>query len=100
MNGVSVYAASKGAILSLTRSLAKELAPQIRVNAISPGVIVTDFHRKYSKPEGLAAIAGNTPLKRNGVADDCAGAVVFLCSPGASFITGEVIEINGGLWMS
>jgi 3-oxoacyl-[acyl-carrier protein] reductase len=100
VNGVSVYAAAKGGILSLTRSLAKELAPQIRVNAISPGVILTDLHRIHSKPAKLEEIAKNTPLQRNGSAEDCAAAVVFLCGPGASFITGDCIEINGGLWMA
>jgi 3-oxoacyl-[acyl-carrier protein] reductase len=100
VNGVSIYAATKGAILSLTRSLAKELGPIIRVNGISPGVILTDLHRQPSTDEGLAAIAKNTPLKRNGTPEDCAGAVVFLAGPAAGFITGEVIEINGGLWLA
>ena len=99
VNGVSIYAAAKGAINSLTRSLAKELAPTIRVNAIAPGVILTDQHHEHSTPERLDSIADTTPLKRLGKPEDCAGAVVFLASGAGAFITGETIEINGGLWM-
>lgn len=99
-NNATLYAATKGAIHTFTRGLAKELAPVIRVNAIAPGVILTDFHRKHSTEEGLKAIAQNTPLKRVGAAEDMAAAAVFLCGDGASFITGEVIEINGGLWVA
>ena len=95
---VSIYAAAKGAILSLTRSLAKELAPRVRVNAVSPGVILTDLHDRLSKPEALEGLARQTPLGRNGWPDECAGAVVFLAGAASSFITGQVIEINGGLW--
>ena len=97
--GVSIYAAAKGAINSLTRSLARELAPAIRVNAIVPGVILTDQHHAHSTPKRLDAIAGDTPLKRLGKPEDCAGAVIFLASLSAAFITGETVEINGGLWM-
>ena len=99
-NGATVYGASKAAIHTMTRGLSKELAPEIRVNAISPGVAYTDFHKTHSTPESLAAVTQNTPLKRLGTAEDNAAAVVFLCSKGASFITGEVIEINGGLWLA
>ncbi|HEX3357586.1 MAG TPA: SDR family oxidoreductase [Tepidisphaeraceae bacterium] len=99
-NGATIYAATKAAIHTYTRGLAKELAPAIRVNAISPGVALTDFHRTHTTPEALETIAGNTPLKRLGTAEDHGAAVVFLCGKGASFITGEVIEINGGLWLA
>jgi 3-oxoacyl-[acyl-carrier protein] reductase len=99
-NGATVYAASKGAIHTYTRGLAKELAPQIRVNGISPGVAMTDLHRVHSTPEGLETIAANTPLKRLGQPEDHGAAAVFLCGAGASFITGEIIEINGGLWLA
>ena len=99
-NGATFYAATKGAIHTLTRGLAKELAPGVRVNGIAPGVIMTDFHRRHSTDELLKTFANGTPLKRLGTADEVAGAVVFLCSPAASFITGEVIEINGGLWLA
>ena len=99
-NGATVYAATKAAIHTMTRGLSKELAPEIRVNAISPGVAYTDFHQKYSTPESLAAVAQNTPLKRLGTAEDQAAAVVFLCGKGAAFITGEVIVIKCGLWLA
>ncbi|MDY0095620.1 MAG: SDR family NAD(P)-dependent oxidoreductase [Candidatus Vecturithrix sp.] len=100
LNGATVYAATKGAIHTFTRGLAKELAPQIRVNAIAPGVIMTDFHRRHSTEQSLEVIAGNTPLKRLGQAEDMAAAVVFLCSEGAAFMTGEILELNGGLWFA
>ena len=99
-NGATLYAAAKGAIHTFTRGLAKELAPDIRVNAIAPGVILTDFHRRFSTGQSLKRVAENTPLKRVGNAEDMAAAAVFLCGGGASFITGEVIEINGGLWLA
>ncbi len=99
-NGATIYAATKGAIHTYTRGLAKELAPDIRVNGIAPGVAFTDFHRTHSTPEALAAITNNTPLRRLGTAEDNAGAAVFLASKAGSFITGEVIEINGGLWVA
>jgi 3-oxoacyl-[acyl-carrier protein] reductase len=99
-NGATIYASTKAAIHTYTRGLAKELAPDIRVNAIAPGVALTDFHRTHSTPEGLATIANNTPLKRLGTAEDHGAAAVFLSGKGASFITGEVIEINGGLWVA
>lgn len=98
-NGATIYAASKGAILTTTRGLAKELAP-IRVNGLAPGVVMTDFHRTHSKEDALKAIAASTPLKRIGDPDEMAAAAVFLSAPGASFITGEVIELNGGLWLA
>ncbi len=96
---VSIYAAAKGAILSLTRSLAKELAPRVRVNTVSPGVILTDIHDRLNTPEALEALARQTPLGRNGRPEECAATVVFLAGTASSFITGQVIEINGGLWM-
>jgi 3-oxoacyl-[acyl-carrier protein] reductase len=99
-NGAVLYAAAKGAILTLTRGLAKEFAPDIRVNGIAPGVIMTDFHRTHSTQQMLDTMAQNTPLKRIGTAEECAAAVVFLAGSGASFITGETIEINGGLWLA
>ncbi|HYG78220.1 MAG TPA: SDR family oxidoreductase [Planctomycetota bacterium] len=99
-NGATIYASTKGAIHTYTRGLARELAPQIRVNGIAPGVALTDFHRTHSKPEALEAIAVSTPLKRLGTAEDMIAATVFLCAAGAEFITGETIEINGGLWVA
>jgi 3-oxoacyl-[acyl-carrier protein] reductase len=99
--GASIYAASKGALTTLTRSWAKELGPQdIRVNALCPGLIGTSFHDIFSKPEGRAAVAGNTPLRREGHPDEVAAAVAFLASDDAAFLTGLNMDINGGLAFS
>lgn len=99
--GASVYAAGKGALMSLTRGWAKELGPQgIRVNALCPGLIGTSFHDIFSKPEGRAAVASNTPLRREGHPDEVAAAVAFLASQDASFLAGANLDINGGLFFS
>ncbi|MBL0914386.1 MAG: SDR family oxidoreductase [Sphingopyxis sp.] len=99
--GASVYATAKGALMTYTRSMAKELGPQgIRVNAVCPGLIGTSFHDIFSKPEGRAATAGNTPLRREGHPDEVADTIVYLASPGASFLAGVCLDINGGLGFS
>lgn len=99
--GASIYATAKGALMTWTRSLAKELGPQgIRVNALTPGLIGTSFHDTFSKPEGRAATAGNTPLRREGRPEEVAAAVAFLASDDAAFLTGTNVDINGGLGFS
>ncbi len=99
--GASIYATAKGALMTFTRGLAKELGPQgIRVNALCPGLIGTSFHDTFSKPEGRKAVAGNTPLRREGHPDEVASAVVFLASNESSFLTGVNMDINGGLAFS
>lgn len=99
--GASVYAASKGALMTLTRGWAKELGPRgIRVNALCPGLIGTSFHDIFSKPEGRAAVAGATPLRREGAPQEVAAAVAFLASDDASFLAGVNLDINGGLAFS
>ena len=98
--GAILYAAVKAAVHTLTRGLAKELAPGVRVNAIAPGVVLTDFHKRHSSPAQLEAFEKSTPLGRLGKAEDMSAAVVFLCGDGASFVTGEVIELNGGAWVA
>ncbi|WP_448204661.1 SDR family NAD(P)-dependent oxidoreductase [Azospirillum sp. sgz302134] len=100
--GSSLYSASKAFVSTFTRSLAAELAPdRIRVNAVSPGTIDTDFHQRYSTPEKLAATATRIPLGRLGTAEDCVGAYLFLSSNALSgYITGQVIEVNGGQLMA
>jgi 3-oxoacyl-[acyl-carrier protein] reductase len=97
--GATVYAASKGGVLTLTRALAKELGPRhVRVNCVSPGLIGTSFHDRFSKPEGRAATVARTMVGREGSAEDVANAVAFLASEAAAYITGESLEINGGLY--
>ena len=98
--GATIYGASKGALQSFTRGLAKELAPNIRVNAINPGMIDTDFHNVFSKPEGRKNVANATPLKREGRPEEVADLVVYLASEKSSFINGANIDINGGLAFS
>ena len=93
----SIYAASKGAVDAFTKSLAKELGPSgIRVNAVAPGVILTDMCACYSK-EVLDALAEESAIGRNGQPEDVAKAVYFLASKDASFITGQIIGVNGGI---
>ncbi|SHJ15732.1 3-oxoacyl-[acyl-carrier protein] reductase [Mesonia phycicola] len=99
--GASLYAASKGAVLTFTRSLAKEFGPEgIRVNALCPGMIATKFHDDFTKNEVREKVAGGTPLRREGKAEEVADLVVYLASDQASFITGNNIDINGGLAFS
>src|SRR3546814_6993454 len=87
--------------MTYTRAMAKELGPQgIRVNAVCPGLIGTSFHDIFSKPEGRAATAGNTPLRREGHPDEVADTIVYLASPAASFLAGVCLDINGGLGFS
>jgi 3-oxoacyl-[acyl-carrier protein] reductase len=90
------YSASKGALISLTRSLARELGPKTRVNAVSPGIIDTPMASDLIKTRGADSIA-QTPLKRLGTPAEIASVIGFLCSDAAAFITGEVIHVNGGL---
>ena len=87
--------------MTLTRGWAKELAPRnIRVNSIAPGVIDTPFHERFSSPELLETFRKSIPLGRLGTADECAGAILYLVSPLASYVTGQSIEINGGQWFA
>jgi 3-oxoacyl-[acyl-carrier protein] reductase len=97
--GTGPYVAAKGALQGLTRSLARELAPHIRVNAIMPGVIETPHHEQFSTPEKLAEYRKQTAMGRNGQAAEVAEAVVFLASDTSSFITGALLDINGGRYL-
>ena len=91
------YSAAKAGVIGLTKALAKEVAPSgIAVNCVAPGVVDTDMVRPLGE-ETLAALAEETPLGRLGTAEDVAGCVSFLCSPGGAFLTGQVIAPNGGL---
>lgn len=98
--GAIAYAASKGAVMTMTRGMAKELGPSIRVNAVCPGMIDTDFHNTFTKPEVRANVAKATPLKREGSSEDCAELVAFLASDQAAFMTGACVDINGGILFS
>jgi 3-oxoacyl-[acyl-carrier protein] reductase len=93
------YAAAKGAVLSFTRSLAVELAPRVRVNAVSPGLIDTPMVVPLLKARGPQLIE-QTPLKRLGTPEEVARVIAFLCSDWASFVTGETVHINGGLYIA
>lgn len=95
--GSAHYAATKGGVVTLTRALAKDVGGLgIRVNTVAPGLIGTQFHDRFSTPEGRAKTVGRTPLAREGSPADVAGLVLFLASPLAAFVTGETIEVSGG----
>ncbi len=97
--GAIAYSTAKGAVLTFTRGLAKELGPKnIRVNAVSPGMINTTFHDTFTKPEVREKVASGAPLRREGEASDVADLVVYLASDKAAYITGASIEINGGTY--
>lgn len=99
--GALAYATAKGAISTMTKGLAREFAPHnIRVNAVSPGTIDTNYHRTFSTQQALDGVRAATPAGRLGTAEEVADLVVFLCSDRASFIHGQVIEINGGFLMA
>jgi len=92
------YAASKAAVDALTVGLSKELAPDgIRVNAVSPGIIRTEIHAISGDPERPEKLAGQIPLGRPGEPSEIAGAIAWLLSPEASYTTGAVLRVAGGL---
>ncbi|MBL8929466.1 MAG: SDR family oxidoreductase [Kineosporiaceae bacterium] len=96
---IGAYGASKAALLHVTAQLAVELAPAVRVNAVAPAVVKTDFARLlYQGRE--AAVAAGYPLARLGVPDDVASAVAFLASDDASWITGQTLVVDGGVTMT
>jgi 3-oxoacyl-[acyl-carrier protein] reductase len=98
--GAAAYAAAKGGMLTYNKSLAKELAPYgIRVNAIAPGVIQTPYHERYSPPEVMKKFVAQIPLGRVGTSEEIADVIVFLASPAARYMTGETVEVNGGMLM-
>jgi 3-oxoacyl-[acyl-carrier protein] reductase len=99
--GSGVYGAAKAAVHTMTIAMAREFGPYgIRVNTMVPGLIETRFHEKFSSPQRKAAVAKETPLGRNGTAEDVAKGILFLSSnDAAGFITGEYLAVNGGLYM-
>jgi 3-oxoacyl-[acyl-carrier protein] reductase len=99
--GALAYSAAKGAVISLTKAIAKELAPHgVRVNCVSPGLIGgTDFHGRFTARDAFEATARTVPLGRAGTAEEVAAVVAFLAGPDASYLSGETVEVNGGLLM-
>ncbi len=99
--GSALYSATKAFVSTFTKALATELAPDgIRVNAVSPGTIMTEFHEVYSTPEKLEATRTKIPLQRLGTGEDCAGAFLYLASERlGGYVTGQIIEVNGGQLM-
>jgi NAD(P)-dependent dehydrogenase (short-subunit alcohol dehydrogenase family) len=93
--GIGYYNVTKAAVLHMTRNMAAELAPNIRVNSIAPGLVKTDMARALWE-QHEAAIARKLPMRRLGEPDDIANAALFLCSPGASWITGVNLVVDGG----
>ena len=99
--GSSLYASSKGAVTTFTRAMSKELGPKgIRVNAVCPGLIATKFHDDFTKDDIRKMVAGKTPLRREGGAEEVADLVVYLASEKSSFVNGANFDINGGLAFS
>ena len=98
--GAAVYATSKAAVHCLTKGMAKEFAGYgVRVNAVAPGVVMTPFHEQHSTPEMLAQFKAGIPIGRLGAPEECGRVIAFLASDAASYIHGEMIEINGGQLM-
>jgi len=100
MAGVNpqMFAAVKGGVLAFSKSLARSVAPRVRVNVVAPGWVETAFGAGLDEAT-RRAVAESTPLKRWGAPDDVAGAVVFLASPAAAFITGHMLVVGGGMVM-
>ena len=99
--GSLAYASTKGAVMTMTRGLSKELAPRrIRVNCVCPGMIATKFHDDFTKPEIRAKVAASTSVGREGQADEVANLCTFLASSNSTYLTGNCIDINGGVFFS
>ena len=98
--GSLAYATSKGAVMTMTRGLAKEIGPDVRVNALCPGMIDTDFHNIHTPDAGRRGFEANAPMKRQGHVDDAANLIVFLATDDSAFMTGTNIDLNGGMLFS
>lgn len=98
--GAAIYATAKGAVMTYTRALAKELGPDIRVNSVCPGMISTGFHDTFTQDTVRQNVAGATALKREGTSEEVAKVVAFLASDDAAFMTGNNVDVNGGLLFS
>jgi 3-oxoacyl-[acyl-carrier protein] reductase len=99
--GSVAYATAKGGVSTLTRAMAKELVSEsILVNGVAPGVITTPFHDRFTPPDVRENLKNTIPTGREGTPEETAGVVVFLASPAADYLVGEIIEVNGGQLMS
>ena len=99
--GSAAYASAKGGVSTLTRAMAKDLVSEnILVNGVAPGVITTPFHDRITPPDVRENMAAAIPMGREGTPEEVAGAVLFLASPWADYLVGEIIEVNGGQLMS
>lgn len=99
--GLPAYSAAKAAVISLTQSLAMELAPHVRVNALAPGLVETPRTSKNRRPEQLKQLLSNVPLGRMGQPEEIADIALYLASDVAAWITGTVVNCNGGqMWMT
>jgi 3-oxoacyl-[acyl-carrier protein] reductase len=98
--GAGIYGGAKAAVATMTIGMAREFGKyKVRVNCVLPGLIETRSHEVFSTPQRIKETAEQTPLGRNGTAEDVAKVIVFLASDAAGFITGEYIAVNGGLYM-
>lgn len=97
--GAGAYAAAKGAMQVFTRTLSRELAPLVRANSIMPGVVETLHHERFSTPAKMEDYRKQTPLGRNSSSEEVAQSVLFLASDASSFMTGGVIDLNGGRFL-
>jgi len=99
--GAAAYATAKAGVSNLTRAMAKELVSDgILVNGVAPGVITTPFHDRFTPPDVREKLNAALPIGREGTPEEVAGVVVFLASPAADYLVGEIIEVNGGQLMS
>src|SRR5215212_2488699 len=98
--GSTAYATAKGGVSTLTRAMAKELvSDNILVNGVAPGIITTPFHDRFTPPDMRDGMTAAIPIGREGTPEEVAGAVLFLASPWANYLVGEIIEVNGGQLM-
>lgn len=98
-NGAGAYAVAKGGLQVFTRTLARELTPAVRANAVMPGVIETRHHEIATTPERLEQYRQETPLRRNGTAEEVAQAVIYLASDASSFTNGALLDVCGGRFL-
>ncbi len=98
--GAVAYATAKGAVMTMTRALAKEVGPEIRVNALCPGMIDTDFHNVHTPDAGRRGFEASAPVRRQGTVEDTANLILFLACNDSAFMTGTNVDINGGMLFS